>query len=333
MKIRQLLKSLCLIGFTFLLVTCSSRLPLLVNPSDSSELLVPSTCRLVPHALGQTCVPLHPQRIATLTDVDLANALVLGIQPIATTFYSNPPDVPSYFKGKLDQLQAIGTDGQPSIERILQIKPDLILGLEHSVLPIFPLLSHIAPAVAGSWQGTSSWRDYFNFVAEVLNRKAEAQQAWARYYQRIQDLRVALEMGDIAPGQQRQPLKISVFHICCGSLHIDTKNSFNGSILADVGFLRPKSQDIIVEGGVEFISEELIPEIDADVLFIPTDLQDKDSDRKLSHLMQNPLWQSLEAVKQGKVYLVDYHTWRSANLVAADGVIDDLFKYLLATES
>ncbi|MBE9171260.1 ABC transporter substrate-binding protein [Pleurocapsales cyanobacterium LEGE 06147] len=53
--------------------------------------------------------------------------------------------------------------------------------------------------------------------------------------------------------------------------------------------------------------------IDADVLFIPTDSQDKDSNRKLNQLRQNPLWQRLEAVKQGKVYLVDYSTWRGAN--------------------
>jgi iron complex transport system substrate-binding protein len=114
-------------------------------------------------------------------------------------------------------------------------------------------------------------------------------------------------------------------------LHVDVKNSFNGSILADVGFLRPSAQDVVVEGGLKFISEEMIPEVDADVIFIPTDARDRESNRRLDYIKQSPLWQRLEAVRQNRVYLVDYHTWRSANPFAADGVIDDLFKYLVSS--
>jgi iron complex transport system substrate-binding protein len=328
----QCLKLLCLISLVIFLVTCSHWQPLLVKPADmpsKSSAPSPTPCRPVHHALGETCVPLHPKRIATLSDVDLTSVLALGLQPIATVFYTHPNDVPSYLQGKLDQVNTLGINDQPSIERMLKLKPDLVLGLEYNAEPIYALLSRIAPTVAGSWQGTSSWRDHFNFVAEVLGKTVEAKQAWARYYQRVQTLQAALGMDATTPERHQRPLQVSVFHICCGSLHVDTKNSFNGSILADIGFLRPKDQDVIVEGGVEFISEELIPEIDADVLFIPTDSQDKDSNDKLTQLMQNPLWQQLEAVRKGKVYLVDYHVWRSANLFAANGVIDDLFKYLV----
>lgn len=341
----RFLKSLLLAGLVCFLVACSHGQIGQVSPSEiRSQSLDRATtdqattpCRLVSHALGQTCVPLHPQRIATLTDVDFVNVLLLGIRPIATVFYTNPSDVPFYLQGKLDQVQVLGTNAQPSIERMLQIKPDLVLGIEHTVLPISTLLSRIAPTVAGSWQGTSSWRDYFNFVAEVLDKKAEAQAAWAHYDQRIRELQVALgidKTGDRIGSEKREPLKIeplkiSVFHICCGALHVDTKNSFNGSILADVGFRRPQSQDVIVEGGLEFISEEMIPEIDADVIFIPTDPKDRDSSQRLAQLMQKSLWKRLKAVKQNRVYFVDYHIWRSANLFAAEGVIDDLFKYLV----
>lgn len=329
---RQFLKSFFLISLAIVLIACSHWQPLLVESVDmsskSSEPL-PTPCRLVHHTLGETCVPLHPKRIVTLSDVDLVSVLALGLQPIATVFYKDPNDMPSYLKGKLDQVETLGVNDQPSIERMLKLKPDLVLGLEYNAEPIYALLSRIAPTVAGAWQGTSSWRDHFNFVAEVLGKTAEAQQVWARYHQRIQTLQAALGMEATAPEKHQRPLKVSVFHICCGSLHVDTKNSFNGSILADVGFLRPKDQDVIVEGGVEFISEELIPEIDADVLFIPTDSQDENSNDRFNQLRQNPLWQKLEAVKQSKVYLVDYHIWRSANLFAADRVIDDLFKYLV----
>jgi iron complex transport system substrate-binding protein len=198
MNIHQLLKSFLLMSFTVFLVACSHWSPLSVEPSSVPSDLEPPPCRLVHHALGETCIPLHPKRIATLSDVDMVSALALGLQPFATVFYTHPNDVPSYLKDRLGQMEVLGTSGQPSIERMLKLKPDLVLGLEYSAEPIYPLLSRIAPTVAGPWQGTSSWRDHFNFVAEVLGKTAEAQQVWIRYYQRIQALQVALGMNTTA---------------------------------------------------------------------------------------------------------------------------------------
>ncbi|MGG6269527.1 ABC transporter substrate-binding protein [Leptolyngbya sp. AN03gr2] len=328
MTSRQSLKVLLLMSLTFFLIACSSWRSQINSSSQwhLAQSITSSPCRLVDHALGKACVPETPKRLATLSTTDLVSALALGVKPIATVFYSSPSDVPAYLKDKLDQIQVLGTRDQPSIERVIELKPDLLLGMSYSAEPIYPLISRIAPTVVYEWKGTSSWRDHFNFVAQALGKTTEATQVWAQYQQRIQALKAALKMNTTG----NRPLKVSVFHICCGMLHIDVKNSFNGSILDDVGFQRPASQNVPIEGGVEFISEELLPEvIDADVLFIPTDPQDRDSKRKLSELMQSPLWQQLEVVKQGKVYLVDYHVWRGANLFAANGVIDDLFRYLV----
>ncbi|MGF1567347.1 MAG: ABC transporter substrate-binding protein [Nodosilinea sp.] len=331
--LRPYLKQLFLVSLVFSLIACGQFLPQPSPPTaevQTSEQLSESSksaCRSIQHALGETCVPAQPQRIATLSDVDLVSVIALGLQPIATVFYTSPNDVPAYLQGKVNGVQVLGTHDQPNIERMLKFKPDLIIGLSYSVEPIYSLLSRIAPTIAGEWQGTSSWRDHFNFVAKVLDKPAEVQQVWDHYDQRIQALKVALKMDATHP--DHLPLKISVFHICCGSLHVDTKNSFNGSILADVGFQRPASQDMVAEGGLRFISEEFIPEIDADVLFIPTDNQDQDSNQKLAELKQSPLWQQLKVVQRGRVYAVDYHIWRGANVYAADGVIDDLFKYLV----
>ncbi|UKO96911.1 hypothetical protein [Nostoc sp. UHCC 0870] len=57
-----------------------------------------------------------------------------------------------------------------------------------------------------------------------------------------------------------------------------------------------------------------------------------DDDQKfLEELKQKPLWKNLRAVQQNHVYSIDYLTWRAGNLLAADAVIDDLFKYLVNT--
>ncbi len=106
------------------------------------------------------------------------------------------------------------------------------------------------------------------------------------------------------------------------------KNSFSGTILNDVGLRRPPAQDSARYGLVIF-SEELITEkLDGDIIFAIVD-DDDDSEKSFEQLKNDPLWNKLKAVQKGRVYPVSYSTWRGGNPLAADAVIDDLFKYLV----
>jgi iron complex transport system substrate-binding protein len=276
-------------------------------------------CRLIRHALGETCVPTQPQRVIVLSVPTLGDALALGVTPIASIVYFDDP--PPYLARHLESIENLGKEEQPSIEKILALKPDLILiGIKYSTEAIYNQLSQIAPTIVDDWEGYPSWRSHFNFVAEVLGKTEEAKQVWATYNQRIAALKVAL-------GNRVQDLEISFVHICCGTIDIDLKNSFNGSILADVGLRRPPSQAVPIAGGITLLSEERLMDIDGDVLFVATDGQE--STQKLDALKQNPLWKNLRAVQQNRVYAVNYPTWRGGNPLAANAVIDDLFKYLV----
>ena len=77
------------------------------------------------------------------------------------------------------------------------------------------------------------------------------------------------------------------------------------------------------------ISLEGLNLIDGDVIFVAT--QSNDEQAFLEELKQKPLWQTLRAVQQDQVYPIDYMTWKGQNLLAADAVIDDLYKYLVDT--
>jgi iron complex transport system substrate-binding protein len=305
------LKFVVLVMLTFSLVSaCSGRsIPAAQTPTD---------CRRIQHALGETCVPLQPQRVIVLSVPTLGDALALGVTPIASIVYFDEP--PPYLTGPLASIESLGKEEQPSIEKILALKPDLIIGIKYSTEAIYPQLSQIAPTVVDDWDGYPSWRSHFNFVADVLGKPEDAKRVWAKYDQRINDLRAAL-------GTQIQDLEISFVHICCGTIDIDLKNSFNGSILADVGLRRPPSQAVPIAGGSTILSEERLMDIDGDVLFVATD--GPESTQKLDALKQNPLWKNLRAVQQNRIYAVNYPTWRGGNPLAANAVIDDLFKYLV----
>jgi iron complex transport system substrate-binding protein len=311
--ISRWLKFALLIVLTISIVSACSRQSAQVAPSAMS-----SDCHTIQHALGETCVPNQPQRVVALDVPTLGDALALGIKPIASIVYFD--DSPPYLEKHLESIENLGKAEQPNLEKILALKPDLILGIKYSTELVYPQLSQIAPTVIDDWEGYPSWRDHFDFVAEVLDKTEEAKQVWENYHQRITSLKSAL-------GNRVQDLEISFVHICCGTIDIDLKNSFNGSILSDLGVSRPLSQAVPIAGGITSLSEERLMDIDGDILFLATD--GEESSQKLESLKQNPLWKTLRAVQQNRVYPVNYPTWRGGNPLAADAVIDDLFKYLV----
>jgi iron complex transport system substrate-binding protein len=269
--------------------------------------------------MGETCVPLNPQRLVVLGVPTMANALALGVKPVGTVLYFDK--IPPYLKGKLDGIKTVGTSGQPNLEKILTLRPDLIIAMNEWGVS-YQQLSQIAPTVVDNWQGYPSWKDHFNFVAEVLAKTEAAEQVWANYEQRIQKLRAALN-------DKYRDIEVSYVYLCCGGISIDLKNSFSGMILDEAGLSRPPTQNIENDSGLVILSEELLTDMDGDVIFLSVDEND-DSRNVLKQLKQKPLWNKLVAVQQGRVYTVNLPTWRGGNPLAADAVIDDLFNYLVS---
>lgn len=295
---------------TGLVVACQSNN---IRQPTHSQL---ADCRTVQHVMGEVCVPKMPQRLIALDEETLADALVLGVPSIAASSYAELEDYLVEISGDLEFL---GTSEQPSLEKIYQLNPDLILGIESSAESVYQQLSQIAPTVLGEWNGNPSWREYFNFVTRVLGKEDKAKAVWKNYDHRIEKLKTAL--GD------RQDLEISLAYACCGHLTMDVENSFAGSILADLGIRRPKEQAVVVDGGAIRLSEERIGYLDGDILFLS--LYDEESEEILADWQQKPLWNQLQVVQKQQVYLVDAGIWRAANPLAANLVIDDLYKYLV----
>ncbi|MEH2107912.1 iron-siderophore ABC transporter substrate-binding protein [Nostoc sp.] len=277
--------------------------------------LASKDCHVIQHTMGETCVPINPQRIVTFSLPTLGNALTLGVKPLGSTFI-DMLDKHTYLEGKVNGIKSVGIF-PPNLEKILLIKPDIIIGW-NAEKQFYPLLSQIAPTVLFNWQN-KTWRDLFDFVTQVLGKQEAAQQAWEHYNQRVEKLKVAL-------GDHYKNKEISLVFLAPGVIFSETKNSFPDFILQDVGLQRPKAQNAIAPSGQLYFSLEELAKADGDIIFVGT-LTD-DSQNFLEELKQKPLWKHLRAVQQNHVYPINYLTWRGGNLLAADAVIDDLFKYL-----
>ncbi|WP_414542379.1 iron-siderophore ABC transporter substrate-binding protein [Nostoc sp. CCY0012] len=255
--------------------------------------------------------------IITASDPALEAALILGFKPTGTTTYSQQTD---YLRERFESPASVGLHSrQLSLEKILTIKPDLILATDDygEQQELYDRLSQIAPTVLGKWWDGKSirWKECFQLFAEVFGKTSEAEEIVNAYNQRIVDLQQ--QMGDRLPNTV-----ISIIDIYPDRIRLYGKtHSIGSTILEEIGFPRPPSQ----EEGID-ISLESIGDADGDIIF----LMARDPEAQLyQQVLNHPLWKQLNAVQAGKVYQVKNSYWGGSGYIAANLVLDDLFKYLV----
>lgn len=280
-----------------------------------------ANCHPIQHGLGRACVPQPPNRLVSLDDSTLANALILGVPSVGSALPDAAPldYLNQYMEEKGYGTEFLGQSTQPNVEKIAMLKPDLILGIVPFGEPIYEQLTKIAPTAMGEWQGNPSWREHFDFVAHILGKEEEAKGIWRHYDERIDEFQQAL-------GDRFKNLEVSTIYAYSGRMTVDVRNSFSGSIFSDIGIQQPLSHSSNTDGTL-VLSEEKMSEIDADVLFV--NVYDSESKKLLDEWQKKPLWKQLKVVQLGRVYVVDANFWRGGNLIAANLVIDDLFEYLV----
>ncbi|WP_414526612.1 iron-siderophore ABC transporter substrate-binding protein [Nodularia chucula] len=326
-SIRRLIYLLLLGILTFTLAAACSK-----TIDNSTTNLKQSTedCRQVEHVMGETCIPVSPKRVITLWTSILANTLALDIKPVATSYYTGEP-FPQYLQKKVDGIEFVGNITEPSLEKILLLKPDLILA-NYRLKNIYKQLSEIAPTVMMDFPGTPPpWKQQLVDLAKVMDKEENGQMLMDKYWQRIETLKQKLGIDAASPkDNHRHQFQISVASISSdyGIWAYGEKHAV-GMILNDIGLQRPPAQrgDFYY---INNISEERLSDIDGDVLFF-LHWGSKDTKETLEKLQEKPLWRQLKAVQQNQVYFVDAGHWHSFDILSVNAVIDDLFKYLVNT--
>lgn len=283
--------------------------------------------RVVDHALGQTKVPMNPQRIVVL-DLGLDTVLSLGVKPVGSTLvpgksYRGLDYLSDRFRG----IESVGHPDTPNLETIAALKPDLILGAKWHGQNNYKLLSQIAPTVIAEVEITSEWKKLLNKYAEALGKTDKAEQILADYHTRIEKFQA--QMGD------RLATEVSIVRVSQDRTTIYLENSFCGTVVADIGLPRPAYQTNTKQFTMA-IGKESLHIADGDVIFVSTfgSSQEiaKEAQSALKQLKADPLWLKLNAVRQDKVYEVPSY-WISMGPIAANLILDDLFKYLVEEDS
>jgi iron complex transport system substrate-binding protein len=274
----------------------------------------------VEHAMGKTQVPKNPQRIVTLGNFTTESLLAIDLHPIGTLTPQS-----SYLKKRLQDTKSIGYP-RPDLERVLALQPDLILGTTY-LEEIYAQASQIAPTVLFEFQTSANWKEIFASVGKAVRRSEKVNAVMKAYRDRLATFQE--KMGD--PNN----LEVSVVRIYPDRLELYQQNTFPGTILADAGLSRPPSQR--GERFSKSISKEQLQLADGDVIFVWTNENNFQNEREaqmaIEQLQDDRLWSKLEAVQQDQIYAVNGNYWIGSGPIAANLVVDDLFRYLVEEES
>lgn len=260
----------------------------------------------VKHARGTTAVPEDPKRVVVLEPVQLDTAVALGVTPVGTAVASEETGVPSYLGDASAEIEAVGTVTEPSLEKIAEQEPDLIIGTESRHSDLYDQLSDIAPTVFMATQ-EDPWQENVQLVGEALNKPDDAAALLTDYNQRCASIAEEFQL-DGATAQLVRPRDEVV-------LSIYGPTSFAGSTLECVGFTIPE-QDWAGSISID-ISPERILEATGDYVFV-TSIDPADPST-----LPTPVKDNADAFPDP--HLVDFSYWiAGVGPLGGQAVLDDI---------
>ncbi|MFD7594654.1 ABC transporter substrate-binding protein [Kitasatospora sp. NPDC059812] len=279
--------------------------------------------RTVRHARGESTVPARATRVVALDTDALDSVVTLGLTPVGATTVTEGAPFPAYLPAeRLAATKAVGTIGQPNLEAIAALRPDLILSNQVRDDKRYDELAKIAPTVLSKTTGPT-WKENVRLHAEAMGRQAEAEAADAAYRTKARDLVTAL--GGPA---KAAATRVEMARFLAGApTRLYLNGTFVGSLFKDLGLGRPANQD--KPGFSVEISPEQVDQAAADVIFYSVYGDAAKSDQ--GRITDGALWKNLDAVRTGRVFRVDDNLWMLGIGYTGAGLILDQIRKDLAT--
>jgi iron complex transport system substrate-binding protein len=293
------------------------------NISSSKANLITLECRIIKHELGESCIPINPQRIIVTDQESLEILVALGLKPIAATTANRVGNKASILKEKIAGIIDLGKETQPNLEKIVKLRPDLIIGFFISPQN-YQIFSQIAPTFSIDDYTETGWKKTLIQVAYIVDKPQEAEQLLEKYQQRIADLRLNFDQKS-----RNTEITIMRFYTNIQFTQFLNKLSFPVSILEELNLSIPLVQrQISSNANVSYnnVSLERVDLLEADAMFIALD---PGSEENFQKYQNSPLWQKLNVVKNNRVYTVDSGYWIFGNILSANAILDDIYKYVL----
>ncbi|WP_120520663.1 ABC transporter substrate-binding protein [Arthrobacter celericrescens] len=295
--------------------------------STSAEAAAPAAGfpKTIEHAMGSTEIKTTPKRVVALDSSYVDATLLLGAELAGYIEYRQDPAHPfAPYLGDVaaatKDSESVGTLAEPNLEKILELKPDLIISAKVRHEALYPQLSKIAPTIYSESTGPT-WKENVVFLGDALGVKEKAEKIVADYEAR------AKKVGDAVMAKNPKASYSLLRFSGEDTARLYSSTSFIGTIMSDMGIPRPKGGADTTEAIFVPLSQEQILKADAGVIFVSTYAQEGakgDKTRALAKSFQgNPLWKRLT----GKTVTVDDSVFLSSvSIQGANEVITQVAK-------
>jgi iron complex transport system substrate-binding protein len=240
-------------------------------------------------------VPTQPQRILALWRVgsELADLCVVPVGQLDGEFSEDEID-PATWDNYAD-VPVVGSYDGVDVEKVIELQPDLILGMDHGGLSIdYAELAEIAPTVIlNISEPTDVWANYPQ-VADLVGRSTDhAAKAEAVDTQLAE---IAAEFGDTLGDLEVTSLTAS------DQPYVETSKSLSYERMERAGFGYNPDYTADPERYVtEFATEDLPDLADQDIIFYEVD-SDGEPTAEMAPILEMESFKRLPAVKAGNVF-------------------------------
>lgn len=255
--------------------------------------------KTIVHDFGTTELKKAPKRIVILDNLYGEILDPLDITPVgATTGQADSQEFSTLFKKQYKDAKvvSVGWQGNPDLDKIAELKPDLIL-ITGEQEDLYDELSEIAPTVGYQINIDENW-DYHETslkVAEIFDKRDEMKKDLDRL-----DAREAVFAENVKAKFGDQ--KLLYLRVTDNDIRYYAYGHF-GYLYDTYHFNRAETFN--PDDMFQVIDPDKLKDINPDLLIVQADSQEL-LDNKLKN---SPVWTSLKAVQNNKVIYADYSTY------------------------
>ena len=255
--------------------------------------------KTIVHDFGTTKLKKVPKRIVILDNLYGEILNPLDITPVgATTGQADSQEFSTLFKKQYKDAKvvSVGWQGNPDLDKIAELKPDLIL-MTGEQEDLYDELSEIAPTVGYQINTDENW-DYHETslkVAEIFDKRDEMKKDLDRL-----DAREAVFAENVKAKFGNQ--KLMYLRVTDNDIRYYAYGHF-GYLYDTYHFNRAETFN--PDDMLQVIDPDKLKDINPDLLIVQADSQEL-LDNKLKN---TPVWTSLKAVQNNKVIYADYSTY------------------------
>lgn len=272
-----------------IIATCLASI-MLVGCGNTSAVKEESKTVTVTDVRGQVEIPASPKKIVDLSgNSDILSILGYKVAGTANSDAYDYTKFPTYLEDTLKGAKILGYNMQDTmdVEAIMGLEPDLIV-ISTVQEKMYDQLKEIAPTVMVKLEALN-WKEDVKSLAKVFN-KEETANKWLADYEKK-----AKEVGEKVKKAKGNDTTYLSFLASGGQFYVFDGAGFGNVLYQDMGLKKPEGMPAQSDISLPVVTYEGLASIKADYIFVVA------TDEDLKPLEANAIWNSLPAVKEGKV--------------------------------